>query len=266
MAYDSSMIKMGWLKYQEMIDAITSGDLGEYNICYTKDTKEQFIINSERKPVPIKSRLRVYVSPEAAEIDINSTSQTYEGELVSIKKGTAFVAYIVNKDTSTDKYVVTPVDNERLINYDELSGIPIVNLQGTVGSPITVTLLEEGYYKIKGRYITPKGVEKVSYVGDFVLVDSNEKIKIITTTDITDYTVENNAVTEDKYTTRSYIESLDYVTNSELTEQIAALQLSLREYIREYVQETCTLLVIHLIDDELNRRYATSEQIHSLFD
>lgn len=266
MAYESSLIKMGWLKYQEMIDAISHGDLEKYNVCYTKDTKEIYIINAELQPVPIKSKLRTYPSPEVATTDINSTVQTYAGEIVSILKGNAFVAYIVNLDSSTNKYFVTPVDNERLIDYDELTGIPIVNLKGTVGSPVIVTSLEEGYYKIKGRYINPKGVEVNSFVGDFVLVDLNNKIKIITTTDIKDYTIENNMVIEDKYTTSSYIESLDYVTNTELTEQIAALQLSLREYIREYVQETCTMLVRYLIDEELNKRYATSEQIHSLFD
>lgn len=266
--YNENLIKFGWLTKDEMLSAIQNGDLNEYDVCFTKDTHEEFIINSKLEPISIKSRLRIYGSVEAANQDINEDKTlTYPGEILSIRDGEKFIAYVVNE--LDGEYFVTPVYADRMIDYDNLTNTPIKNLDGTVTNPITLTDLDDGFYKVTGHFITPNGNEVTSIVGNYIIIETtglnNKIIKRINSNSIFDYIIENDTVKINKYATEEYVKNQGYITEDEVDIKISALRISLEEYIKEYVEVTCTLLIRHLIDDELNMRYSTEEDIEKLF-
>lgn len=266
--YTENQIRFGWLNKSEMLEAIHNGDLNEYDVCFTKDTHEEFIINSKLEPISIKSRLRIYGSVDAATQDINEDKTlTYPGEILSIRDGEKFIAYVVNE--LDNEYFVTPVYADRMIDYNGLQNVPIKNLEGSVTNPIILADLDDGLYKITGHFIIPTGNEVTSIVGNFIIVEQtglNEKsIKRINSNSIFDYYIKNENVRVDEYVTNEYMESKGYATKQYVDSTIAALEISLREYIREYVETTCTLLIRNLIDDELNMRYSTEQDIEGLF-
>ena len=69
--YNEQNIKFGWLTKEEMLQAISDGKLNQYDICFTKDTHEEYIINSSLEPISIKSRLRIFSSVDVAIEEIN---------------------------------------------------------------------------------------------------------------------------------------------------------------------------------------------------
>lgn len=260
---EQSLVKFGWLTYSEMIQAISDKLLSAYDVCFTKDSKEIYIISSTLSPIPIKSKMRVFASVEIANNSINTTPQTYAGELVSIFVNEKFVAYIVNQNQD-QTYYVAPVDNDRQISYDELINAPITNLKGSVEDPVELSSLANGFYKVTGRFITPDNHTIVSYVGDYVIVEDSQ-IKRISATEIIDYVISGDTVTKSEYTTKEYVLAQNYATETYVTDQISAMQAYLEEYIREYVTTTLTALVKYIVTQELDTRYTPDSEIYKLF-
>lgn len=258
-----NLVKFGWFTCDEMSRAISDKLLSAYDVCFTKDSKEIYIISSTLSPIPIKSKMRIFENEDIANTTINSTPQTYAGELVSIFKNEKFVAYIVNKNESGSFYV-SPIDNDRQISYDELINAPIINLTGTVTSPVDLASLENGFYKVKGKFITPDNITVTSYVGDYVIVE-DENIKRIGSTEIIDYVITNNTVTKSEYTTKEYVLAQNYATETYVSDQISAMQAYLEVYIREYIRTTLTELVRYIVIQEIDNRYTSDEEIYKLF-
>lgn len=266
--FNEQNIRFGWLTKAEMLQAITDGNLNAYDVCFTRDTHEEYIINSKLEPISIKSRLRIYGSVDAATQDINEDkSLTYPGEILSIRDGEKFIAYVVNE--LDGEFFVTPVYADRMIDYNGLQNAPIINLDGSVTSPIILADLEDGFYKVTGHFIAPTGTEVTSIVGNYIIVETDglhsKIIKRINSNSIFDYKINNGEVVVDKYATEEYVKQQGFATKDYVDTTVAALEISLQEYIREYVEVTCTLLIRHLIDDELNMRYSTEEDIENLF-
>lgn len=266
--YTESQIRFGWLTKEEMFSAIQNGDLDKYDVCFTKDTHEEFIINSKLEPISIKSRLRIYGSVDAATQDINEDKTlTYPGEILSIRDGEKFIAYVVNE--LDGEFFVTPVYADRMIDYNGLQNAPIKNLDGSVTEPIILTDLDDGFYKVTGHFVIPTGNEITSLVGNYIIIETTDlytkKIKRINNDSIFDYVITNDEVAVNKYATEEYVKEQGYATENYVDEKVVALEISLQEYIREYVEVTCTLLVRHLVEDELNMRYSSEEDIENLF-
>lgn len=267
--YIENTIRFGWLNYDEMIEAINSGYLNEYDICFTKDTHEQYIIDGKLNPTSIKSRLRIYASVESAITDINSTKQTYAGEILSIRDGEKFIAYVVNQ-FADGSYYITPVCSDGQVDYNDLQNVPIINIEGTVTNPINLLELEDGYYKVTGHFISPStGNDITSLVGNIIIIESSvdgKIIKRIGTDKIFDYIVDfEGNVKVDKYATDEYIKAQGFATEEYVSIQMTALKVTLEEYVREYVATTCTLLIKHILEDELDARYAQDKDIENLF-
>lgn len=261
-------IRFGWLNYAEMLEAIEEGSLDQYDICFTKDSHEQFIINKNLEPISIKSRLRIYSSVEAAIEDINISKQTYAGEILSIRDGEKFISYVVNQ-FNDGQYYISPICSDGQVDYNQLQNAPIKNVDGTVTSPIVLANLEDGFYKVTGHFITPVGNEVTSLVGNFILIETfidGKRIKRIGDNNIFDYTIDiDGNITSDKYATEQFIKEQGYVTEDYVDAQMEALKLLLEEYIKQYVETTCTLLIRHIIEDELDARYADESDIQELF-
>lgn len=266
--YKENHIRFGWLTYQEMMDAIANGSLNEYDICLTNDTHQEFIINSKKEPVAINSRLRIYASVESAIADINATPQTYAGEILAIRDGEKFISYIVNQFEDGTFYV-SPIFREDQLDYNELQNTPIKNLDGSVTEPIRLVDLEDGWYKITGHFITPKGTEVTSIVGNYIIVEqtgiNSKLIKRIASKDIYDYTITDGRVTSTKYATEKYIKDQGFATQDSVDYALAAFKVSMENFVKDYVGSTCSLLVDHMINENLDQRYAVEDDIESLF-
>lgn len=200
--------KFGYLTYDDMVAKIADGKLDEYDICYTKDTHECYIVSEDKVPIAIKSKVNTYSSTIDAEKDLNSTTSAYEGQIVAIKYNDRFRAYIVEKNN--DVFIVTPLDVARdVINYDTLGDRPIINIKGTVESPVTIGELNEGIYHVSGQYtISPHDKNINLAMRDILFVtDGNGNIQKISGKSIVNYSITNGEVKEDIFATQGYVDS-----------------------------------------------------------
>lgn len=266
--YNEQNIKFGWLTKAEMLSAIENGKLNAYDVCYLQDTHEQVLISSSLEPIPIKSRVRLYGSTEAAIEDIQNSKQTYAGEIISVRDGEKFIAYTVNQFDDGEWYIA-PIYSDKMIDYNNLQNTPFINLDGGVVNPIVLKDLEDGCYKITGHFIIPTGEEITSIVGNIIIVDTEyeaKKIKRITSDNITDFIIHNNGtVLADKYATEKYIDSKGYATEADVDIQMEAFKVAMKQYVEDYVKNTVTLLVQHIVDETLDARYAQTDDIKDLF-
>ena len=266
--YTENLIKFGWLTYEKMLQAISNGDLNAYDIVFTSDSHEQYLIGENLIPISIKSRIRVYGSAEAAIEDIRNSSCSYVGEVISVRDQDKFIAYTVNQFNNGDWYI-SPVYSDKQIDYNLIQNTPIKNIKGSVTEPIIIKDLEDGQYMLTGHFITPIDTTTSSIVGNYIIVDSEvgkKKIKRICSDVIIDYVVESNGnVTSDKYATEKYIEEQGFATTVEVDNKLVAFKVTMEKYIEDYVKNTVTLLIQHIVDETLDSRYAQNSDITELF-
>ena len=136
--YNEQSIKFGFLTVEQMLNAINSHQLQTYNICFTKDTHQIFVIKENLEPLEIHSRVYVFDSISEAETKLNESTDTYVGQVVAILDNDTYRGYIVNQKSG--KFTVTPLwEHSEQIDYDTLGNRPIVNLVGTLDKPIMVS-------------------------------------------------------------------------------------------------------------------------------
>ena len=268
--YSEQSIKFGWLYKEEIEQAIASQDLNAYDIVFTKDSHEQFLISSSLEPIPIKSRVRIFSSVDTAIEEINKTSSTYNGEIVSIRDGEKFVAYVVNQFNS-GQYYISPIYSDEMIDYNQLQNVPLKNIEGTVTNPIVLADLEDGFYKVSGHFIVPTGNEVTSIVGNIIVIESfsltEKTIKRISNNSIFDYILKDDGTyTFQKYATEQYVQEQGYVTEVDVDIKLEAFKASMEEYIENYVDKTVSLLIKYMITQELATRYSTEQDIQDLFE
>lgn len=266
MEFNENLIKFGWLTKADMFTAISNGSLGKYNICFCKDTKEQYLIDENLSPISIKSRVKVFQSAEIALNEIQNDTSVYSGELISVKDNDKFIAYIVNEIDGN--FTIEPISKKSL-DYDKISNIPIKNLDGSVSTPIILKNLNSGYYKITGHFITPDNIEITSYVGNMIYIEkSSDKILIkrININSIYDYFIDSSGnVTQDKYLTENYLREKGVVTLQDIDEKLKTLDYINRDELEKYINETFDSIIKQAVKDELDERYCSSEDIQNLF-
>ena len=138
--------KFGFLNYDDMLSRIAEGKLDAYDIVFSKDKKEVFILNESLEPVAMHSKVYVYESIEKANIELNINTDTYVGQIVSILNGDVYYGHIVNKSTDGVYYVTPLYEHAEPIDYDTLGNKPIENLMGTYNTPIILAELPTGIY------------------------------------------------------------------------------------------------------------------------
>ena len=274
--------KFGYLTYNDMLTKLSEGIFDAYDVIYLKDRKVQYIINEENVPIEIRARIKVYPNTTQALADLNSSSDTYVGQIVSILDSDFYRGYSVNLD-SENKYILIPLyQNPELVDYNDLANIPIINIRGEVDSPVVLSELDNGIYKVKGFFVSPDSVEvKNTVVGNIVLVENN-LIKRIANNSIYDYRPNGSGgIATEEYATKEYIAQLDYVThaqleecdyvsNSELDVKIAALRVSLAEELMAYIDEVFETRVADIVDRTVDAKFEASqipdEDIEELFE
>ena len=270
--------KFGYLLYDDMLARIADKKLDEYDICYTKDTHECYIISEDRIPIAIKSKVYTYSSVSSAEIALNSAIDTYEGQIVAIKYKSRFRAYIVEKGETG--FFVTPLDEARdTIDYDTLGNKPIVNLKGTPAAPIIVGELNAGVYYVSGQYTLVSDDKNINLAMRDLLfmTDGNGNVKKITSKDIVNYTITDDGIKEDSFATVEYIKKQGFATEKYVDAKIAALEFltkdDLSEYVTSMVEEILDKKVDAVLDKKVDEKVdvtfsqsaATQDDITKLF-
>ena len=269
--------KFGFLNYEDMLVKIAEGKLDQYDIVFSKDRKEVFILNEQLEPIAMHSKVYVYETVEKANEQLNINTDTYEGQIVSILNGDVYYGYIVNKDSLGTYYVKPLYEHAEPINYDTLGNKPIENLMGTYNSPIILGDLPTGIYNICGKYKVTSDNDKEYLSGErrLVLVNNmgtTSTIKVVTADGIINFIVSNGVIISVKVVTESYLKDNGYTTESYVDERIKELDLVQRSeidaYISNYISQSLDVIIDEKIDAALEEKFQpfSDEYVYDLFD
>ena len=264
--------RLSFQKYDIIEDYINQKKLDAYDIVYTTDTHENVVIDADLNIVPIRSRVYRFTDITSANLSLNKSSDTYEGQIVAIlqENDEKYSGYIVNKNKIGEFYV-SPLSESGQIDYDSLGNKPVINKIGTLDSPITVDQLEDGIYKIRGQYkLTESAITiYLSSNDNFFLVKTENDItyiKKISAMDITDYTVNSDgSISASTIPTTKILKN--YATKSYVDDKIAALDLLTKDDVTTYVADIINNTIDEKIETKVNKMYtpADNAEIQQLF-
>ena len=249
--------KFGFLTYDDMLSRIAEGKLDAYDIVFSKDKKQVFIVNENLEPVAMHSKVYVYESVEKANEELNINTDTYEGQVVSILNGDVYYGYIVNKDAKGAYYVKPLYEHAEPIDYDTLGNKPIENKTGTFNNPIILNELPTGIYNICGKYKVTTNDEKEYLSGERRLALVNHMsgtttIKVVTADGIINFVVKEGSIISDRVVTESYLKDHGYTTEEYVDERIRELDLVQRSEINEYISNYISKELDKMIDEKVN--------------
>jgi len=251
--------RYGYLNLADIQDRIDSGKLDAYDLIYTKDTHECYILTEDLEQVPIKSRVYQFPNEEEALLYLHAATDTYEGQLVAIKKKNRYKAYIVNKDDE-DLWCVTLLsDADEQIDYNTLGNRPITNLTGTLANPIIVETLDNGIYSISGQYKVFDSIDTIfsSYENHIFLVEKSETethIKDISSTDMITYSLVGDEIQQDKLVTSKFLKDNNYVTDSDLDKKIQTLDILTKTEASEYIEQAVNSYLDSKLDSAIDQK------------
>lgn len=151
-----------------------------------------------------------------------------------------------------------------IVDFGGGGGIP--EIIGTAEQPIILSLLEPGLYRVKGTYkISPEYattfITTIDHIA-FVAGDDEINIKVVTEHNITDYIVEDDAVTFiNNYATVLYLEQ-NYATKVYVDNKIAVIEGQISEIMEEF-HDKVVEIVYEVLDLSLNG--IEEEYIDNLF-
>lgn len=264
--------RLSFQKYDIIEDYINQKKLDAYDIVYTTDTHENVVIDADLNIIPIRSRVYRFTDITSANLSLNKSSDTYEGQIVAIlqENDEKYSGYIVNKNKIGEFYV-SPLSESGQIDYDSLGNKPVINKIGTLDSPIAVDQLEDGIYKIRGQYkLTESAITiYLSSNDNFFLVKTENDItyiKKISAMDITDYTVNSDgSISASTIPTTKILKN--YATKSYVDDKIAALDLLTKDDVTTYVADIINNTIDEKIETKVNKMYtpADNAEIQQLF-
>ena len=158
----------------------------------------------------------------------------------------------------------TVIDYINSISYNNLSDIPITNLIGSLNTPVMISSLDDGIYKVKGQCIIGGNNTTVQSSADDVLYLVSHDADTSSTTitkmqgkSITLYFIQQDG----EYTTDRY------VTESWINEQNFASADSVKEYVSNIIEETVLDVLDEHIDAALDRKLGgiDSEDLTNIF-
>ena len=269
--------KFGFLNYKDMLVKIAEGKLDQYDIVFSKDRKEVFILNEQLEPVAMHSKVYVYETVEKANEALNNNTDTYVGQIVSILNGDVYYGYIVNKDAKGSYYAKPLYEHAEPIDYNTLGNKPIENLMGTFNTPIILADLPTGLYNICGKYKVTSEDDKEYLTGERRLVLVNNMgtastIKVVTTDGIINFIVKDGVVISDRVVTESSLKEHGYTTKEYVDERIKELDLVQRSeidtYIRNFISKELETMINEKVNTALNSKLQPldDDAVFGLFD
>lgn len=270
--------KWAYLPYDSIQPKIDEGILDQFDVIYTSDSHENLIITPDLTLWSVRSRIYTFDSVADANTALNTNTDTYKGQIVSILNGDKYTAYVVNQD-SNGVYSATTLSAEN-VNYNNLGNRPIENLVGTLDVSIIVENLDTGMYKIKGQYKIYNGEDTVylSADGDLFIVEisATEKfIKRFTKKTIQDFVISDGEIKKNTYITEEYLADNGYLTNDYVDVKLTAFEASIKNDIESYVEQTVEDIIINKVDTIIDERLdvklderiqiSTNEEVEDFF-
>lgn len=270
----NSRAKWAYLPYNSIQQKIDEGKLDSYDVIYTSDSHENLIITPDLTLWSVRSRIYTFDSIADANSSLNTNTDTYKGQIVSILNGDKYTAYIVNQDPN-GVYFATALSADN-IDYNTLGNRPIENLVGTLDSPIMISNLDTGMYKVKGQYkISATDITTyLSTDGDLFIIEvsANEKfIKRFTKDTIQDYAISDSGVEKKVYVTDKYLIDNGYSTTTYVDGKLTAFKESIRQDIQNYIEQVIEQKVDEIIDLRLDVKLderikgSTDEEVKDFF-
>ena len=250
-------VKFGYLYYDEIPTRIENGDIDVNDIIFTRDTHETLIISEDLSLVPMRSKVYVFDSVADANTALNTNTDTYKGQIISILNNDKYSAYIVNQDPN-GVYFATALSADN-IDYNTLGNRPIENLVGTLDTPIMISNLDTGMYKVKGQYkISSSDITTyLSTDGDLFIIEvsATEKfIKRFTKDTIQDCVISDSGVEKKVYVTDKYLIDNGYSTTTYVDSKLAAFEETIRQDIQTYVEQTVEQVIEQKVDAIIDER------------
>lgn len=270
--------KWAYLPYDSIQPKIDEGILDQFDVIYTSDSHENLIITPDLTLWSVRSRIYTFDSVADANTALNTNTDTYKGQIVSILNGDKYTAYVVNQD-SNGVYSATTLSAEN-IDYNTLGNRPIENLIGTLDIPIMISSLDVGMYKVKGQYkISATDITTyLSTDGDLFIIeesDTEKFIKRFTKDTIQDYVISDNGIEKRTYVTDKYLLDNGYSTTSYVDNKLTAFEESIRQDIRTYVEQTVEDVITEKVDEIIDERLdaklderikgSTDEEVQNFF-
>lgn len=253
----NSRAKWAYLPYNSIQQKIDEGILDSYDVIYTSDSHENLIITPDLTLWSVRSRIYTFDSVADANTALNTNTDTYKGQIVSILNSDKYTAYIVNQDPN-GVYFATALSVEN-IDYNTLGNRPIENLVGTLDTPIMISSLDTGMYKVKGQYkISATDITTyLSTDGDLFIIgksDTENIIKRFTKDTIQDYVISDNGIEKTTYVTDKYLLDNGYSTTTYVDSKLAAFEESIKQDIRTYVEQTVEDVITEKVDEIIDER------------
>lgn len=175
-----------------------------------------------------------------------------------------YPAYVWLKDTL--QYAFVNKNSEI-----EVVGLP--KLTGTLNEQIILSDLSGGVYEIKGQYKVSEDAETVYMSSAYIIAiirqaTDSTMIRLITADSILDFVVEEGIVTDtDKNVTEKYLTEHGYVTEDVVDSKIAAMEVTLKQEIKDYVDSIIAEQIAELLPEELDKilQPVVEEEIRKLF-
>lgn len=151
---------------------------------------------------------------------------------------------------------VTDTNQYYFLNQDgvfEAIGIP--ERIGTLESPIIASDLGDGIHKVIGNYKITEDDSTLFSTGVYVVIiietiDNVQKIKQITSDEITDYLVRNETIWKRNcYVTEDYLRDHGYATEEYVDVQLEAMKVFLEDELKDYVDIGIQTTVPEIVDD-----------------
>lgn len=260
-------VKYAFINYKDIQTKIDNGDIDEYDIVFTKDTHEQYLIKDDLSLLNIKSRIYCFNSIVSAKEALNSNTDTYEGQIVAIADNDfgVYHGYIVNR--VGEEYTVTSLaDSGNSIDYDTLAHRPICNKTGTLANPLIIGNLDNGLYSVSGEYKLFDEYPTIfsSSINHLFLVEKSETesyIKDISAKEIITYKLINGEVSKSELLTQQYLEDNHYITENDFDAKIAILEYITKAEASEYVKQIITEYLDgnlgNIIDTKIDEKIST---------
>lgn len=252
--------KFSYVNRGEIENFINEGKIDVHDIVYTKDTHENIFIGSDLSINPVRSKIYRFSDVSSAESKLNSSLDTYEGQIVAILLDGAYAAYIVNKNTGGSYFVTKLSEDPKTFNYDTLGNRPMDNLDGTLDNPITISNLTTGIYKVRGQYkICPNDITTYLSTNDNIFLvnrsDSETTIRKITAHNINDYVISDDSISsQTEIPTKKWITEQGFATEQYVSEKIAALDFMTREEVADYVSGIIATNLEPIIDERIETK------------
>lgn len=109
MSEEKNIAKLAYGKKANIDRAIANKTINDSDFVVTSDTSELVYITEDMKQQIIRSRNRLFIDVVSATRDLNSSQDTYAGQIVMIRDANEYKPYIVQNSSDGSGFTVSPL-------------------------------------------------------------------------------------------------------------------------------------------------------------